>query len=111
MSITLCLLLLLIYERPKNQEGLEFYAIHQLLVFADDADISGENMNGTRKTQKKFLRFVECWFTSKQRENCIYVLSRHGISGHNHNLRMSNKSNPKVLDLVVHRYENLISRN
>jgi hypothetical protein len=42
----------------ENQEGLKLSRTHQLLAFADDINIVGENKNSVQKTQKLYWMLV-----------------------------------------------------
>jgi hypothetical protein len=40
----------------ENQEGLKLNGTHQLLVYSNDVNISGENINNTQKSPEALVR-------------------------------------------------------
>jgi len=55
----------------ENQEGLEWNGTHQLLVYADDVNILGENIHTIKKSRKALLK-VRRKVGLEYRENNVY---------------------------------------
>jgi sorting nexin-29 len=80
-----------------NQEGLKLNGTHQLLDYADDVNMLGRSIHSIKKNAEDLV------FTSKDvglevnAEKTKYmVMSRNQNAGHDHNIRIVNKSFERV---------------
>jgi hypothetical protein len=80
-----------------NQKGLELKSTHNFLVYADDVNILGGSVRSIKKNAEDLV------ITSKEigqevnAEKTKYVvMSRNQNAGHNHNIKIENKSFERV---------------
>jgi sorting nexin-29 len=81
-----------------NQELMELNGTHQLLVFADDVNIMGKNINAVRKYIGALLEATkEVDLEVHTEKTKCTVMSCHWNAGKNHNLLIVNKSFENVV--------------
>jgi hypothetical protein len=71
----------------QNQVGLKFNETRQLLVYADDVNLLGNNIDTTEKNTKLSLRLE-----ATAKETKYMLLSHHQNSEQNHDIKIVNKS-------------------
>jgi hypothetical protein len=78
----------------ENQVGLKLNGTHQLLAYADDVNLLGDNIDTINKNTETLIdASKEGWSRSKRRENEVYV----GVSGPECRLNSRNKNMKQII--------------
>jgi hypothetical protein len=80
-----------------NQEGLKLNGTHQLLVYADDVNVLGGSIHSIKKNAEDLVIASKGIDLEVNAEETKYmVMSRNQNAGHNHNIKIDNKSFERV---------------
>jgi hypothetical protein len=80
-----------------NQAGLKLNGTHQLLVYADDVNISYGSIHSIKKNAEDLMiASKEIGLEVNAEKTKYVVMSRNQNAGHNHNIKIDNKSFERV---------------
>jgi hypothetical protein len=71
--------------------GLELNGTHQLLVYADDVNLLGDNINTINKKQILIDASKEVGVEVNIEKTKCMLLSRHQNAGQNHDIKIGNR--------------------
>jgi hypothetical protein len=86
-------------KTQESEEGLESNGTHQVLVYADDVNTWGENVNIIKKNTLEARKDI-CLEADTENTKCM-VESRHQNVGHTHSLLTANKSFENVSEFTA----------
>jgi hypothetical protein len=73
--------------------GLKLSGTHQLIVYADDVNLLGDNIDTTKKNTQTIINASKKVGLEVNTEKTRYMLlSRHQNAGQNHDIRTANRS-------------------
>jgi hypothetical protein len=82
----------------ENEIDLELYGTYRLLVYADDVNLLGDNVNTIKENSETVLGFSRDIGLEINAEKAVYmIMSPDPYSGQNQNIRIANKSFEKVV--------------
>jgi hypothetical protein len=81
----------------EDQVGLKLNGTHQLLVYADDVNLLGDNIETIKKNTETLTDTSNEDDLEVNAEKTKYMLmSRHQNAGQNHNIKMANRCSENV---------------
>jgi hypothetical protein len=76
----------------ENQGGLKLNGTHQLLVYADDVNLLGDNIDTIKKNMETLIDASKAVGLEVNTEKTKYMLlSRHQNAGQNHDIKIANR--------------------
>jgi hypothetical protein len=80
------------FVSPLDQSGLKLNGTHQLLFYAEDVNILGDNTETIKeKTQTLSDASKEIGLEVNTETTMYMTLSRHQNTGHNHDIKIGNR--------------------
>jgi hypothetical protein len=76
----------------EKQKGLKLNGTHQLLAYADDVNILGENIDTTQKNTEALLDAVKKVGLEENSEKTKYMLMSRKKAGQKHSIKIVNRS-------------------
>jgi sorting nexin-29 len=87
-----------IMNAQENQVGLKLNGTHQLLVYADDVNLVGDNIDTIKKNTETLINASkEVGLEVNAEKTEFMLLSHHQNSGQNHDIKIANRSFENVV--------------